>query len=69
MVNRVFMRDHIATVVLLENRMTGSRIIVANTHIFWDPAFKDVKLIQAAVLMEELESLANTYAQKPSLHK
>ena len=65
MVNRVFMKDHIATVVLLENRMTGSRIIVVNTHMFWDPAFKDVKLIQAAVLMEELTRLSKLYAEKP----
>lgn len=64
MVNRVFMKDHIATVVLLENRMTGSRIIVANTHMFWDPAFKDVKLIQAAVMMEELTRLSKLYAER-----
>ena len=64
MVNRVFMKDHIATVVLLENRVTGTRVIVVNTHIFWDPAYKDVKLIQAAVLMEELTRLSKQYAEK-----
>lgn len=64
MVNRVFMKDHIATVVLLENRMTGSRMIVVNTHVFWDPAYKDVKLIQVAVLLEEVSRLSKLYAQK-----
>jgi len=65
MLNRVWQRDDIATVVFLENRVTGSRVIVINTHIFWDPAFKDVKLIQAAVLMEELSKLAEKYAKHP----
>jgi CCR4-NOT transcription complex subunit 6 len=64
MVNRVFMKDHIATVVLLENRMTGSRMIVVNTHVFWDPAYKDVKLIQVAVLLEEVTRLSKLYTEK-----
>ncbi|KAL9113378.1 MAG: hypothetical protein Q9227_002419 [Pyrenula ochraceoflavens] len=63
--NRVWQRDDIATVVLLENRATGSRIIVANVHIFWNPAYRDVQLIQAAVLLEELEKLANKWCKEP----
>lgn len=65
MLNRVWQRDDIATVAFLENRATGSRLIVANSHIFWDPAFKDVKLIQAAVLLEELNKLADKYTKHP----
>lgn len=65
MLNRVWQRDDIATVALLENRVTGSRLIVANSHIYWDPAFKDVKLIQAAVLLEELNKLADKYTKHP----
>jgi CCR4-NOT transcription complex subunit 6 len=65
MLNRVWQRDDIATVVFLENRVTGSRLIVVNTHMYWDPAFKDVKLIQAAVLMEELSKLSEKYAKFP----
>ncbi|ETN36919.1 uncharacterized protein HMPREF1541_07906 [Cyphellophora europaea CBS 101466] len=67
MLNRVWQRDDIATVVFLENRVTGSRIIVVNSHIFWDPAFKDVKLIQAAVMMEEVSKLAERYAKWPAV--
>lgn len=65
MLNRVWQRDDIATVVFLENRYTGSRMIVGNTHTFWDPAFRDVKLIQVAVFMEELNKLADKYARHP----
>ncbi|KAK5091873.1 Glucose-repressible alcohol dehydrogenase transcriptional effector [Exophiala xenobiotica] len=65
MLNRVWQRDDIATVVFLENRFTGSRVIVGNTHTYWDPAFRDVKLIQVAVFMEELNKLADKYSKHP----
>lgn len=67
MLNRVWQRDDIATVVFLENRVTGSRLIVVNSHIFWDPNYKDVKLIQAAVMMEEVSKLADRYAKWPAV--
>ncbi|MCJ1477503.1 Glucose-repressible alcohol dehydrogenase transcriptional effector [Lambiella insularis] len=63
--NRVMPRDHIAVVTFLENRTTGSRVIVVNTHIFWDNAFKDVKLVQVAILMEQLTKLADRWATFP----
>ncbi|KKK15148.1 hypothetical protein P175DRAFT_0465470 [Aspergillus ochraceoroseus IBT 24754] len=61
--NRLWQKDHIAVVVFLENRQTGSRFIVVNAHLYWDPAFKDVKLIQTAILMEEITKLSETYAK------
>lgn len=63
--NRVWPKDHVAIVNLLENRVTGSRLIVANAYVFWDTRFKDVKLIQTAVLMSELNRLANTWTKEP----
>ncbi|KAJ9647069.1 Glucose-repressible alcohol dehydrogenase transcriptional effector [Coniosporium tulheliwenetii] len=63
--NRVMPRDHIAVVAFLENRMTGVRVIVVNTHIFWDPAYNDVKVVQVAILMERLTKLAEHYAKWP----
>ena len=42
--NRLILKDNIALVVLLELWSTRQRILVANTHIHWDPAFSDVKL-------------------------
>ncbi|KAL3476386.1 transcription factor [Aspergillus californicus] len=64
--NRLWQKDHIAVVVFLENRQTGSRFIVVNAHLYWDPAFKDVKLIQTAILMEELDKLSGTYSKWPA---
>ncbi|KAI9736954.1 MAG: Glucose-repressible alcohol dehydrogenase transcriptional effector [Cirrosporium novae-zelandiae] len=64
--NRVMPRDNIAVVAFLENRVTGSRLIVVNVHIFWDPSFEDVKLVQTAILMEQVAKLASKYAKYPA---
>ena len=64
MYNRVWSRDDIATVCFLENRLTGSRLMVVNTHLFWNPAYNDVKLIQVAILMDELNKLAEGYSKR-----
>lgn len=63
--NRVMPRDNIAVVSFFENRMTGSRLIVVNAHIYWDPAFTDVKLVQAAILMEQVTKLADKWSAVP----
>ena len=63
--NRVMPRDHIAVVTFFENRLTGGRLMVVNAHIFYDPAFADVKVIQTAILMEIVAKLAEKYARWP----
>lgn len=63
--NRVMPRDHIATVVFLENRATGSRLIVVNTHLSWEKWLRDVKVVQVAIMMQEVTKLAEKYAEWP----
>lgn len=63
--NRVMPRDHIAMVVFLENRFTGARLIVTNTHLFWDQVFRDVKVVQVATLLDETRKLSEKYAKWP----
>lgn len=63
--NRVMPRDHIAVVTFFENRHTGVRFIIVNAHLFFDPAFADVKVIQSAILMENLAKLADKYVRWP----
>ena len=65
MFNRVLTKDNIAVVALLESRATGSRLIVANVHIHWDPEYRDVKLVQAALLMDELQKISDRFARLP----
>lgn len=66
MFNRVMTKDNIAVVALLEHRKSGARLIVANTHIHWDHEFRDVKLVQVAMLMDELQKIAADFAKLPS---
>lgn len=54
-----------ALVILVENKLTGSRLIVSNTHLFWNPAYSDVKLLQAGILMDSLKGIAQWFAQLP----
>ena len=63
--NRVMPRDHIAVVTYFENRVTGSRMIVANAHTFWDAAFADVKVVQVAIMMEQITRLADKWSKFP----
>lgn len=65
MFNRVLGKDNIAVVCLMENRESGTRLIIANAHIHWDPAFRDVKLVQVALLLDEVEKIANNFAKYP----
>ncbi|KAI7861007.1 Endonuclease/exonuclease/phosphatase [Circinella umbellata] len=53
--NRVMTKDNIAIMILLEDIKSGSRAVVANSHFHWDPQFADVKLVQAGILLEEIE--------------
>ncbi|KAI6157986.1 Endonuclease/exonuclease/phosphatase [Pisolithus tinctorius] len=65
MFNRVLGKDHIAVTCLFENKKTGTRVIVANAHIHWDPNFRDVKLVQVALLVEEVEKIAAYFSKLP----
>jgi len=65
MFNRVLGRDNIAIVCLVENKMTGTRTIVANAHIYWNHQFRDVKLVQVGLLIDEVEKIANNFAKYP----
>ncbi|KAG1736002.1 Endonuclease/exonuclease/phosphatase [Suillus lakei] len=65
MFNRVLGKDHIAVICLLEVKETGTRVILANAHIHWDPAYRDVKLVQVALLVDEIEKIAANFARLP----
>lgn len=61
--NRVMTKDNVAAIAMLEHRATGAKLLVANAHMHWDPEFRDVKLVQSAMLMEQLESIGNRFAK------
>jgi len=57
------LKGNIALVLVLEEmrgrRMPKRRLCVANTHIYWDPEFADIKLWQTWVLCQELSKLVS----------
>jgi len=65
--NRVMPKDNIGIISLFESRTSGARIIVANTHLAWEPTLADVKLVQTAILMENVTRLAEKYVRWPAL--
>ncbi|KAJ1923856.1 Glucose-repressible alcohol dehydrogenase transcriptional effector [Tieghemiomyces parasiticus] len=59
--NRFMTKDNITGFALLEHKAKHTRLLVANSHIHWDPEFTDVKVVQVAMLMEEVERLTKLY--------
>ena len=43
-------REDGAVLALLTHKQTGKKLLAASTHLFWNPAFPDVKLAQAELL-------------------
>jgi CCR4-NOT transcription complex subunit 6 len=65
MFNRVMSRDNIAVVAALEFKQSGARLLVANSHIYWDHRYRDVKLVQIGMLVEELEKIVERFSTLP----
>ncbi|EPB87229.1 hypothetical protein HMPREF1544_05951 [Mucor circinelloides 1006PhL] len=63
--NRVMTKDNIAVMVILENKETLARMLIVNSHIFWDPQFADVKLVQVGMMMAEIENFASKHLSPP----
>ncbi|EGO61628.1 glucose-repressible alcohol dehydrogenase transcriptional effector [Neurospora tetrasperma FGSC 2508] len=61
--NRVMPKDNIGIICFFESRRTGARVIVANTHLAWEPTLADVKLVQTAILMENITKYAEKYVR------
>lgn len=69
--NRVMNKDNVALITVLE-RISGpddeeplegpTLFIVTTTHLLWNPTFSDVKIVQVALLLEELDRVAAKYA-------
>ena len=56
-------RDCVGIVAQLALRsVTGQRVVVANTHLYWDPAFADVKLAQAEHMLRRIAAFRSAAA-------
>lgn len=59
--NRMANKDNVALVSVLQHTATGTKVVVANTHLHWDPEYNDVKTMQVAVLLDELQATVRKY--------
>ncbi|KAK4211041.1 Endonuclease/exonuclease/phosphatase [Rhypophila decipiens] len=68
--NRVMLKDNVGLICFFESRVTGARMIVANTHLAWEPHLADVKLVQTGILMDQLAMHADKFVRwKPLTEK
>jgi CCR4-NOT transcription complex subunit 6 len=63
---RLMSKDNICQVLILEAVQTSGgkgpqRMVVANTHIHWNPELRDVKLMQTQLMLEELTTICKKY--------
>ena len=66
MFNRVMSRDNISIVAFLELKASGARLMAVNAHIYWDHRYRDVKLVQIGMLVEEMEKAVEEFSKWPS---
>ena len=59
--NRFMNKDNIASVSIFQHTSSGKKVVIANTHLHWDPEYNDVKAMQVAVLLEELQAVVKRY--------
>lgn len=56
LLNRV-LKGNVGLILILDTYDGSGPILVANTHLYWDPELTDVKLFQIDAFMQELEML------------
>lgn len=54
------LKGNVGLILILDMYDGSGPIIVANTHLYWDPELTDVKLFQVDAFMQELEMLIQT---------
>lgn len=65
--NRFMNKDNIALITFLQHNETGEKIVIANNHLHWDPAFNDVKTVQVGILLEELQGMLKKFNHTSSI--
>ncbi|KAH9410604.1 putative endonuclease/exonuclease/phosphatase [Ordospora pajunii] len=60
LLDRYGKKDNVAIAALLE-KTNGQQVLVVNTHIFWDPEYPDIKLLQTILLIEEIQRIKSRY--------
>lgn len=54
------LKGNVGLILILDTFDGSGPVVVANTHLYWDPEYTDVKLFQMDAFMQELELLIQT---------
>lgn len=54
-IDRLMSRNTVGVIALLRHIKSGRIIFCANTHLYWNSQFEDVKLLQTMIMTRELE--------------
>ncbi|KAJ2780809.1 Glucose-repressible alcohol dehydrogenase transcriptional effector [Coemansia interrupta] len=67
--NRFMTKDNIVGFAVLKHKQLPGEptLFVANAHVHWDPEFTDVKMVQTAMLTEELATLVKKHLNLPGI--
>lgn len=58
---RIFQKTNVGLITIFETCNTNIIIIVANVHLYWNPEFNDIKILQTIIYLEEIEFLKEKY--------
>lgn len=61
------LKGNVALILVLDATDGSGPIVVANTHLFWDPELTDVKLFQVDVFLSELELVLQKHRLGPDV--
>lgn len=56
-------RDCVGAICVLRDLVFGGLYVVASVHLYWNPRCNDVKLLQAAMLMQRLNEVAHMHEE------
>jgi mRNA deadenylase 3'-5' endonuclease subunit Ccr4 len=55
------LRNNVALFVLLHHLPSGKPLLVANTHLYWNPSYEYVKFVQCGYLLEQIEAFLSQH--------
>lgn len=61
LLNDLLLKDNTMVMALIKLKSSGQHMLVANTHLFWDPERADIKSLQACAAIRAMDKMAASY--------
>jgi len=63
----LYRTSNIGMIALFRNKKSGKEFWIANTHLYWDPKYPQIKLMQMDYLLKNLEEKINSSNTKAAI--